>query len=64
MLITCRELSAPPENRKRQKRAVFPLVILTNTDRKAARLPETAGEYGENRRVEYRLYSARAENES
>lgn len=57
MLITYRELSAPPGNRKRRKRAVFPLVILTNTDRKAAWLPETVGEYGENRRVEYRLYS-------
>lgn len=57
MLITCRELGAPPGNRKRRKRAVFPLVILTNTDRKAAWLPETVGEYGENRRVEYGLYS-------
>lgn len=57
MLITCRELGAPPGNRKRRKRAVFPLVILTNTDRKAAWLPEAVGEYGENRRVEYGLYS-------
>lgn len=57
MLITCRELSAPPGNRKRRKRAVFSLVILTNTDRKAAGLPEAMGKYGENRRVEYRLYS-------
>lgn len=57
MLITYRELSAPPGNRKRRKRAVFPLVILTNTDRKAAGLPETVEKYGENRWVEYRLYS-------
>ena len=57
MLIDLRELGAPPGNRKRRKRAVFPLVILTNTDRKAAGLPETVEEYGENRRVEYRLYS-------
>ena len=57
MLITLRELSAPSENRKRREMAVFPLVILTNTDRKAAELPGAVREYGENRRVEYRLYS-------
>lgn len=64
MLITLRELSAPPGNRKRRKRAVFLLVILTNTDRKAAGLPEAVEECGEKRRVEYRLYSTRVENES
>ena len=64
MLINQREFSAPSGNRKRRKRAVFSLVILTNTDRKAAGLPEAMGKYGENRRLEYGLYSTRAENES
>lgn len=53
-----------PETENGGKGRFSPLVILTNTDKKAAGLPETVGEYGENRRIEYRLYSTRAENES